>query len=367
MRTHARSPYAEFAKLRSSSQYNLATSGMNAYPLRDLGIKIEDLEINGPTIYGYKPLNQAIALRYGVAVECVVAAAGTSMANYLALAAIANPGEEILVEQPTYELILRAAEYLGIKVRRFGRDPNDFSIELEDIERNLTTSTKAIVLCNMHNPTGQITGDDTLREIGRLAKKVGARVIVDEVYREMLWERNPQSAFHLDPDVFISTNSLTKAYGLSGVRCGWVLAAPELAQRMWHINDLHGSTPAHPAELISVVALAKLSQIADRQRDLLDANRALLKIFLDSRSDLEWYWPEYGTVVAPRLKQGDVNEFCELFREQFDGTVVPGNFFEMPQHFRIGVGLPSEQVSASLRQLSRALDAYRRRPHHQGV
>ncbi|MEO8726592.1 MAG: pyridoxal phosphate-dependent aminotransferase, partial [Acidobacteriaceae bacterium] len=346
------------AKLRSASKYNLATSAMSAWPLRDLGITIAELEINGPSLYGYGPLNHAIASRYRVPVECVVAAAGTSMANYLALAAVVNPGEEILVEHPTYELLLSAAEYLGIKVRRFRRDPVDFAIDLDDLARNLTPQTKAVVLCNLHNPTGQFTDDNTLRAIGGLAKNVGARVIVDEVYRELLWERQPRSAFHLDPELFVSTNSLTKAYGLGGLRCGWVLASSDLAQRMWRINDLHGSTPAHPGELISVAAFHQLNEIADKQHQLLDTNHALLKAFLDSRNDLDYYWPDFGAIVAPRLKHGDVNDFCDLFRTRFDGTVVPGHFFEMPRHFRIGIGLPTGQIAPALDQLARALDAY---------
>ncbi len=105
----------EFAKLRSTSQYNLATSGMAAYPLAKLGIDGDALEINGDNSYGYVPLKEAIAHRYRVGVENVVTAAGTSMANYLALAASADPGDEILVEQPTYELILRTADYLGLQ------------------------------------------------------------------------------------------------------------------------------------------------------------------------------------------------------------------------------------------------------------
>jgi hypothetical protein len=350
----------EWAKLRSAAKFNLATSGVANFPLAELGVSMDQLEINGPSIYGYEPLLRAIAQRYRVAQECVVSAVGTSLANYLALAATTEPGDEILVEQPTYELILSTARYLGLEINRFPRSAKkNFAIDPADVERNLTPRTRVIVICNLHNPTGALVPDATLRQVGELARKVGAYVLVDEVYREMLFEPAPASAFHIDPERFIVTNSLTKAYGLSGLRCGWVLAAPDLARRMFRINDLHGATFAHPAELLSVVALEKLPRIAARMKRMLEENRTLLRLFLSERDDLDYFWPEYGTVVFPRLKQGDVESLCTLLRHDFETAVVPGSFFETPDRFRIGVGTPTESVRESLRQLGLGLDRYR--------
>jgi aspartate/methionine/tyrosine aminotransferase len=359
-RSTAYSPYMDWAKLHSAAKFNLATSGMRNLPLAQLGVSIDELEINGPSIYGYEPLLQAIARRYRVPQECVVSAVGTSMANYLALAATTEPGDEILVEQPTYELLLSTARYLGLEIKRFPRRAeSDFAIDPADVERNLTRRTRLIVICNLHNPTGALTPDSTLRELGRLAEKSGTFVMVDEVYREMLFEQAPQSSFLLDPERFIVTNSLTKAYGLSGLRCGWVLAKPELAQRMFRINDLHGATFAHPAELLSVIAFARLEQIAAQMKSTLDVNRKLLRDFLASRDDLEYFWPQYGTVVFPRLKTGNVETLCRLLREEFDTSIVPGEFFEDPQRFRMGVGTPTESVKEALQQLSQGLDRYK--------
>jgi len=290
----------------------------------------------------------------------VVSAVGTSLANYLALAATTEPGDEVLVEQPTYELILNTAKYLGLEIRRFPRRAeNSFTIDPADVERNLTPRTRVIAICNLHNPSGAQIPDTTLREVGKLAARVGARVMVDEVYRELLFECAPASAFHIDPERFIVTNSLTKAYGLSGLRCGWVLASPELARRMFRINDLHGATFAHPAELLSVVALQKLPQIATHMKSMLDANRRLLRDFLLGRDDLDCFWPEYGTIVFPRLKSGDVESLCDILRREFETSVVPGNFFESPDHFRIGVGTSTDCVREALQQLELGLDRYR--------
>jgi aspartate/methionine/tyrosine aminotransferase len=350
----------EWAKLYSTATFNLATSGVAGFPLAELGVTIDQLEINGPSIYSYEPLLQAIAQRYRVPQECVVSAVGTSLANYLALAATTEPGDEILVEQPTYELILSTAKYLGLKIKRFPRRAeNSFTIDPADVARNLTQRTRLIVICNLHNPTGALAPDATLREVGKLAAKVDARVLVDEVYREMLFESSPASAFHIDPERFIVTNSLTKAYGLSGLRCGWVLASPELARRMFRINDLHGATFAHPAELLSVIALQKLPQIAAQMKSLLDRNRQLLRDFLLTRDDLDYFWPEYGTIVFPRLKNGDVDSLSQLLRRDFNTSIVPGTFFESPDRFRVGVGTPTESVREALPQLERGLNSYR--------
>lgn len=350
----------EWAKLRSIARFNLAASGMAGLPLSELGVRIEQLEINGSSNnYGYEPLLQAIARRYGAPRECVVSGIGASLANYLALAAATEPGDEVLVEQPAYDPLLSVARYLGLEIKRFRRLPEqNFAIDVADLERNLTPRTRVIVICNLHNPSGALTPDSTLRDIAALARKNSAYVLVDEVYREMLFEAEPQTAFHLDPERFLITNSLTKAYGLSGLRCGWVLAPPPLAARMWRIHDIHGGTYAYPAELLSVAAFEKLAQISARMKSMLDENRKLLREFLGRRDDLECFWPPYGTIVFPRLRTGSVDALCDLLRREFETTVVPGRFFECPDRFRIGVGMATEAVRESLRQLERGLDRY---------
>lgn len=359
-RANARSRYMEWAKLCSSAKFNLATSGMASLPLAELGVKIEQLEINGPSIYGYDPLLKAIAARYRVPQECVASAIGTSMANYLALAAVTETGDEILMEQPGYDPMAGAAHYLGLDVRPFERRAEqNFAVDCSVLERALTPRTRVIVLTNLHNPSGALCPDSVLAEVAGLASKVGAYVLVDEVYREMLFESEPQTAFHLDPNRFLITNSLTKAYGLSGLRCGWVLAPPDVAQRIWHINDVHGSTFTHPGELLSVISFEKLEQIASRMKSLLDGNRVLLREFLRSRNDLEYFWPEHGTIVFPRLRHGNVEELCDLLRSKFETSVVPGKFFGCPDRFRMGVGISTAEVKAGLDQLAKGLEAYR--------
>jgi aspartate/methionine/tyrosine aminotransferase len=152
------------------------------------------------------------------------------------------------------------------------------------------------------------------------------------------------------------TSSLTKAYGLGGLRCGWILAEPELAKKIWRLNDLFDVIPAHPAETLSVVALKRLVQVSVHARAILEANRPLARRFLESRDDLECAVPQFGTVMFPRLKTGSVARLCSILREKYATAVVPGEFFEMPGHFRLGIGCDPEMFAGGIERLGEALD-----------
>jgi aspartate/methionine/tyrosine aminotransferase len=350
------SEYMKWAKTGAHGKYNLAVSGVAPYPLRELPVKIEDLEINGESAYGYEPLQKALAAKCGAETKCVVAAVGTSLANFLVMAATIEAGDEVLIEQPAYDPLLSVAGYLRAEIKRFHRDAaNGFQIDLRDLERSITSRTRLIVLTNLHNPSNAYTDEETLRQIGEIARSVGARVLVDEVYLDAMFERAPRSSFHLGRE-FVVTTSLTKAYGLSGLRCGWILAEPDLAKKLWGLIDLTIGIPAHPAELLSCIALANLEQIAARARALLETNRALLDRFLDQRDDLATHRPGVGTVVFPRLKSGGVDALCDLLREKYETSIVPGRFFEMPDHFRLGYAGAPEMFAQGIQRLDKVLD-----------
>lgn len=355
-REEMRSAYLEWAKLHSSAKYNLATSGLDGFPLAKLPVRIEDLEISIGGSYGYPPLQERLAKKNAVAAECVVAANGTSMANHLAMAALLDAGDEVLIEQPAYEPLLNVAQYLGATIRRFPRRlENGFAIEPREIEKSITPRTRLVVVTNLHNPTGARATDAQLRAIGEIAKKNGAHVLVDEAYLDACFDPAARSAFHLGETIIV-TSSLTKAFGLSGLRCGWVLAPPLLAERMWRINDLYGVIPAHVAELLSVIALDHLDKISDCARSRLQTNRPILQRFLASRRDLFAIPAENGTTAFPRLTSGSVDALCRLLREKYETSFVPGHFFEMPNHFRIGIGGKTELLQEGLHRLGHALD-----------
>jgi aspartate/methionine/tyrosine aminotransferase len=341
-----------WAKLRSHATYNLATSGVAHWKLRDLPVRVEDLEISGPSFYGFEPLQQVLSRHCGVPAERIVATTGTSMGNYLALSTLLKPGDEVLIEHPTYELVLAAARQIGADVKRFCRThESGFAIEVDAVKRAVTARTKLIIVANLHNPSSALADEATIRALG----EIGPRVLVDEVYLDAAFENAPRSAARLG-DQFIVTSSLTKVYGLSGLRCGWVVAEPRLAEAMWKLNDLFGVIPAHLAELVSVIALGELARILANVRLRLDRNRAVLHRFLDSRAELDAPRWKYGTIAFPRLVRGDVGRLCDLLREKYDTTVVPGGFFEMPDHFRIGIGGETELLEEGLRRVGLALD-----------
>ena len=347
------SAYMNWAKTRSTAKFNLATSGLGNLKLRELRVSLDDLEITDGG-YGYRPLIESIAARYRVDREAVVTAAGTTFANHLAMAALIKPGDEVLFEHPAYEPMLAAALYLGANVRRFPRRFDDGFMP-EGLESLVTPKTRLIVLTNLHNPSGVLIEEAELKQIGEIARSVGARVLVDEVYMETLFEDAPRTAFHIGNE-FVVTSSLTKAFGLSGLRCGWIFAEPELAKRMWLLNDLFAATPVHAGERLSVVAMQQLGEIGGRAKKLLDRNRMLLNEFLDTREDLEVIRAEFGTVMFPRVRRESSDELCQLLRGKYETSVVPGRFFEMPPHFRVGIAGDTAVLEEGLERLGRALD-----------
>jgi aspartate/methionine/tyrosine aminotransferase len=372
------SPYIHIAKLSPAAPFDLTSSAVRAVSLRDLPINLEELELSAGAPYGDPLLIERLARRAGVSAACVVPTIGTSLANHLALSALFDPGDEVLIEQPTYDPLLHTARLLGAVIRRFPRRAeNNFAIDPDDVRRAITSRTRVIALCNLHNPTsagieqasfqsglqsdvqsGQQPGPQpVLRAIGEAAANAGARVLVDEVYREALWGESLHHALSLG-EQFVVTSSLTKAYGLGALRCGWILAAPELAERIRRMQDLFGSNGPAIAERLGAIALGSIDQLESRARAALDANRAAAAEFLASRPDLQLTIPAHGTVLAPRLLSGPVEPFCQLLRTRYQVAVVPGFHFEMPPYFRIGLGGDPALTRESLQRLTRALDDF---------
>jgi hypothetical protein len=352
------SDYMHWSKTLSRARFNLATSGVAPFPLRELPVDLKELEINGDNSYGYAPLQQAIAAHHGVDPECVIESAGTSMANHLAMAAIIEPGDEVLIEHPAYGPILDVADYLQANVKRFRRaEENGWAIDPADVRHCVTPKTRLIVITNLHNPTSALTPEPVLREIGDIARSVGAFVMVDEVYLDAVYEGTPRTSFHLGPE-FVVTSSLTKVYGVSGLRCGWILAQPDLAWKMRRLNDLFSATPVFPGELLSVAAFKHLNLLRERARHIVEADRKLLRDFLAEHSAISAVRTDWGTTSFVRLsgsRQRDPDAFLERLQSEFDTSAVPGRFFEMPDHFRIGMGVNTEMFAEGLNQIGRAL------------
>ena len=348
MRT-MQSDYMHWAKFKDPVRFALTGSEVPHFRMDSLDWSMADLDLDGASHPRYRPLRERIAARYGVAVEQVVSADGTSMANFLAMAALIEPGDEVLIEHPTYEPLLGAASFLGADIKRFERKAADrFRLDPDAVREAVSERTRLIALTNLHNPSGALADEGELRAIGQL----GPRVLIDEVYLDAAGQR---SAVHLGPQ-FVITNSLTKVYGLSGLRCGWILAEAELAELMWRLNDLFGVNQAHPAERLACIAFDRLDKVLGDTPAMLAANRAAFNAFLESRGDLDCAPAEHGITAFPRWAGGDADRLDAHLRERYETAVVAGRWFEMPDHFRIGFGYPTDHFTEGLKRLGAALD-----------
>ena len=351
------SPYMDWAKTKKAARFNLSRSGVPDQPLAVLEATLADVEIDGGGGYGWPPLLSALGAHLGVPAEEIVHLPGTSMANFVALAGLLAPGDDIVVERPTYELLVSAARFLGANVVRFDRRFTDgYAVDPSAVSAAMTPRTKLVVLTNLHNPSSARIPDATLHAVGTLAREAGARVLVDEVYLEALYETPTPTARRLDPELLV-TSSLTKAWGFSGLRCGWIAAEPDLARRFARLNDLFGVVQARPAETLALRALARLPALAPGLRELLAKNRNAFSEFLAGRTDLEAVVPPEGTVVFPRLKHGTSDELCRMLRETYETTVVPGSFFGDDRAFRVALSIPPDDLREGLARLGQALDS----------
>ena len=202
--------------------------------------------------------------------------------------------------------------------------------------------------------TSALTPDWVLREVGEIARSVGALVLVDEVYLDAVYQGTPRTAFHLGRE-FVVTSSLTKVYGVSGLRCGWILAHPDLAWKMRRLNDLYSATAVFPGLLLSVAAFKHLDLLRERARRIVEADRKVLFDFLAQEPALSAVWTEWGTTSFVQLLNRDVDEFLRTLRTEFDTSAVPGRFFEMPDHIRIGMGVNTEMFAEGLNRIGRAI------------
>src|SRR5262245_3462039 len=168
--------YITWAKRHAAARYNLANSGILGCGLNDLPIAPDDIALNGKNEEGYGPLKEAIAAKYGVSADQVVTEQGTSMANFLAMATAIERGDEVLVEQPSYDPLLCALEYLGADVKRFARGfDNGYRVDVDEVRRLITPRTRLIVITSPHNPSGVTVDPATVREIGESARDAGTR------------------------------------------------------------------------------------------------------------------------------------------------------------------------------------------------
>jgi aspartate/methionine/tyrosine aminotransferase len=357
--------YIDWAKSLPGVDVNLARSGVAPCPASLLRLKASDLVVTLPVKYGYAPLREAIARRYSVTFEQVFPlSGGTSFANWVACATVLDGcgrGEEVIVERPTYEPLLRIPQALGLRVRRFDRRfVDDYNVDLDRFASLVTAKTRLAIVTNLHNPSGARIPMPTLRARAALLARVHAHLLVDEVYLECMFRSRAESCIHAGPNVLV-TNSLTKAYGLDGLRAGWILGPPPLIARAGRVNDLMTNNSVAPGEQMALAAFRRHRDIDRRAHALLDPNLEQVRKYLGGEPRLHALVPPGGNVAFPRLPPGvDSDRLARHLVERYSTLVVPGRLFEAPGHIRISFGSRPSLLARGLTNLSRALDSLER-------
>lgn len=364
-------PYLHWAKTRPAAEFDLAGSNLLACTLDDLPGARDAVDLTAPDRGGYPPLVEAIAAHYGVTSSRIVTAPGCSAANFYVIGALVGPGDTVLMEGPWYDQITGACRLLGAKVETFDRRFEDgYRIDPDVVRARLTPTTKLVIITSPHNPSGRVADRETLVALQTLAEETGIHVLVDEVYLDitnMLRQRpegrtpRPRAAGHYTPaalvgDRLLSVSSLTKSYGLSGLRCGWIVASEALAERARRVRDVIDNIGAAPADRLSALAFNQLDRLAERARRLVSTNLDLARAFFARHPGLELAVPLEATIAFPRLAgMGNTDPFVSrLFSEQ-GVALAAGSFFGAPAHVRISLAGRTETLAEGLHRLERVL------------
>jgi aspartate/methionine/tyrosine aminotransferase len=340
-------------------RFDLATSGMPSVRLAELGplpSPPSDSEAAGR-------LREAVATYNGVPAEEAIAALGTTQALWLAYASLTQPGDEVLVEEPGYEPLVRIAEGVGARVTHFSRPAdNGFALDAERIEKAMTPRTRLVVVTNLHNPSGVRAPNEALRAVARVAQTHGAHLLVDEVYAPfdtLVDERGVflGTARKLAPNV-ISVSSLSKCYGLALERVGWLLGSQETVERADDaMASCCGLLPLAHAH-VGLHAFARIVPLARRARAILDGKRARVAAWVASHrsSGVTWSAPDEGLFALITVSgAGDLTPFIEAMITEREVLVAPGIFFGVPNGFRLAWSAPIPNLDEGLARLGDAL------------
>jgi aspartate/methionine/tyrosine aminotransferase len=355
--------YLEWARrYHGQVRFDLATSGIAGVPATELG-RPDAAGADDPS--AWPRLRQAVAAYNHVPPAEAIAALGTTHALWLAYASLTSPGDDVLVEMPVYEPLVRIAEGVGAHVVHFERDARDgFALDPDRIARAITPRTRVVAVSNLHNPTGVRADADSLRAVARVAESRGAVLLVDEVYAPFdalvdEWGTFRGSARNLAPNV-VAVSSLTKCYGLGSQRVGWLLGPVEVVARAEHaVTASCGMLPlghAHQA----LHAFALLPELATRARGLVAGKLARVGRWVEMEG-LAWSAPAEGLfalVSVPGVP--DLTTAIELAAREREVLVAPGSFFGVPAGFRLGWSASADSLEEGLARLAEVVRAARK-------
>ncbi|MEM7159340.1 MAG: aminotransferase class I/II-fold pyridoxal phosphate-dependent enzyme [Myxococcota bacterium] len=305
---------------------------------------------------------EVVSARYGVEPEKVTPTLGASLAITHVLMALLRSGDHVIVERPTYEPLHRVPEMLGATTSRLERDAADgWAVRPDRLARLLTPRTKAVILSNLHNPSGVALDRNTLLEVTELAARVGAVVLVDEVYLDYDFPADAdapiQPACRVAPNC-ISWSSSTKCFGFSALRAGWIVTGNPEANRVLRAatNYLHVDEPVSTL-MLGARVLRDSERLTAWTKRVGSAGQAIVQKWIDNEPRVSWVAPHAGLSGCVRLPDlMNDGPFVEHLRERYQTQVVPGSFFEAPGFIRLSFGVDPADLEEALANISSALD-----------
>jgi aspartate/methionine/tyrosine aminotransferase len=356
-------------------RFNLSESGVHPLCVRELvgdGAALDAL-LDQPLIYtqtnGTEPLRTAIAaLHPGATTSHVEVTNGGAEANFLAAWYLVEPGDEVVILVPTY------MQTHGL-VRAFGGVVRDWPLiedhgagrwrpDLDRLAALVGPRTRAIVLCTPNNPTGARLTAAELDAVAAIADRHGCWVVSDEIYRGAELDASISASMWGRGDRVLVTGGLSKAYGLPGLRVGWVVSTPEVAEALWTYHDYTTIAPGALSDRLAQTALAPTTRnrLLERTRRVIAGNLPRVERWLAAHGDrFSWIRPEAGAIVYTRYAHPiNSTELVTRLRQDESVLVVPGDQFGMDGFLRIGVGERTDYVMAGLERVRAVLD---RLPH----
>jgi aspartate/methionine/tyrosine aminotransferase len=361
------------SRYEQTVRYNLADSGVQPVTIRELLSeeqieRLLDLPIHYPEVNGTLALRRQIAARYpGATPAHVLVTVGAAEANQIICQTLLAPGSEVVVMEPGYRQVWGLAHNIGCTVRSFGLDPErGWRPDLASFDRAISANTRLVALVNPNNPTGAILTEAEMQHIAQAARRVGAWLLADEVYigSERIDDQETPSFWGMGARTLI-VGSMSKAYGLSGLRLGWVVAEPDLIEELWRRHEYATIATSAPAMLLAEAALAPdaRARLIERQRALIQRGWSQIEAWAARYPDLVSVVPPQATALSfvryhVRLPSVEV---AEAIRQEGDVLVAPGACFGVEQHLRITHGLEAGYVAEALERIAGVLSELRAR------
>lgn len=350
-------------------EFNLSESGVRPLTPRELIEDTAGLEglLDQPLVYtqsnGTIELRRAIAQIYpGAGIDHVEVTNGGSEANFITTLNLIERGDEVVMLVPNYMQTWGLSRAFGGVIRewRLVEDTaaGRWRVDLDALDALLTPRTKLIVICNPNNPTGARLTAGELDAVARAADKHGAWILSDEVYRGAELDGQMTASMWGRSERAIVTSGLSKAYGLPGLRIGWIVAPPALVESLWSYHDYVTIAPGALSDRLARVAMApeRCARLFERTRGILRHNLPLIEEWLRAAGGFHWIRPEAGAIVYVRYDH-PINStvLVTRLREEKSVLVVPGDHFGMDGYLRLGFGEPPEYNRAGLDRLRHLL------------